>query len=113
MDCINIFGLVLLLIVMVQCHPQFDNGNPWLRPQPPIQPPIAPNAESSTPTTTAQPTTQSPRYFACFHSCPATSEYNPICGSDNVNYYNENKFKCALACGLGEYTDCVPLGIPF
>ncbi|KRK00654.1 uncharacterized protein LOC6532200 isoform X1 [Drosophila yakuba] len=115
MDWIHIFvpGLALLLIGMVHCHPQFDNRNPWLRPQPPFQPPTPSDAGSTTPANTVQATTQSPRYFACFHSCPATSEYNPICGSDNVNYYNENKFNCALNCGLGEYMDCLPPGIPF
>eukprot|EP00099_Drosophila_melanogaster_P020529 NP_612013.3 Kaz1-ORFB, isoform A [Drosophila melanogaster] len=102
MDWIKIFvsGLALLLIGMAQCYPQFDSENPWLRPRQPTEPTISPNAGGSTPANAAPPTTQSPRYFACFHSCPATSEYNPICGSDNVNYYNENKFNCALNCGL-------------
>nr|BAA75687.1 protease inhibitor-like protein [Drosophila melanogaster] len=98
---------------MAQCYPQFDSENPWLRPRQPTEPTISPNAGGSTPANAAPPTTQSPRYFACFHSCPATSEYNPICGSDNVNYYNENKFNCALNCGLSEYIGCVPPQIPF
>ncbi|KAI8039368.1 hypothetical protein M5D96_008091 [Drosophila gunungcola] len=102
MDRIGIFGFALLLIgiTTVHCYPQFDNlkqlgtqrQNPWLRPQQPDR--------GGSSTTTSRPTTQSPQYFACFQSCPATSEYNPICGSDNVNYYNENRFNCALTCGL-------------
>ncbi|XP_016981909.1 uncharacterized protein LOC108046602 [Drosophila rhopaloa] len=106
MDRIGIFGFALLLIgiAMVHCYPQNQLGaqwqNPWLRPQQPDQPPISSDRGRSSTTTTARPTTQSPQYYACFQSCGATSEYNPICGSDNVNYYNENKFNCALGCGL-------------
>ncbi|XP_017057983.1 uncharacterized protein LOC108099148 [Drosophila ficusphila] len=108
MNRIVISGLVLILVAVVNCYPQFDNGNrfeapwqnPWTRPQQSGQPPTSPVGSGSPTTTTARPTTQSPRYYACLQSCPATSEYNPICGSDNVIYYNENKFNCALTCGL-------------
>ncbi|ALC43924.1 Kaz1-ORFB, partial [Drosophila busckii] len=61
-------------------------------------------------TTTARPavsTTPSARYLACFNRCQATSEYNPICGSDNVNYYNPGRFDCALRCGLGKCWLCI------
>ncbi|XP_017067238.2 uncharacterized protein LOC108105269 [Drosophila eugracilis] len=109
MDRFVIIGFFLLSIGIAHSYPQFNNGNqfgepwenPWFRPEQPSQPPITQDGgASSTTTTTARPTTQSPRYYACFQSCPATSEYNPICGSDNVNYYNENRFNCALNCGL-------------
>ncbi|KAH8349906.1 hypothetical protein KR084_009154, partial [Drosophila pseudotakahashii] len=100
-------GIVLLLIGMTHCYPQFDNGNqfggfggqnPWLRPPQPVPSTISPDLVGGS-TTTARPTTQSPLFYACLQSCAATSEYNPICGSDNVSYYNENRFNCALRCG--------------
>ncbi|XP_016957955.1 uncharacterized protein LOC108029960 isoform X1 [Drosophila biarmipes] len=97
---IGLVGIAILLIGMAHCYPQFDNGNPWLRPQQPNQLSLLPDGGGSTTTTTPRPTTQPPRFYACLQSCPATSEYNPICGSDSVNYYNENKFNCALNCGL-------------
>jgi len=97
---------------MAVCYPQFDNGNPWLRPQQPKQPLLFPDGGGSTTTTTPRPTTQSPRFYACLQSCPATSEYNPICGSDSVNYYNENKFNCAINCGLSEKFDKISIPFP-
>lgn len=30
--------------------------------------------------------------------CVATAEYNPICGSDNVTYWNMGRFNCARNC---------------
>jgi len=30
--------------------------------------------------------------------CIATSEYNPVCGSDNVTYWNMGRFNCAKNC---------------
>ncbi|KAL6439362.1 hypothetical protein ACFW04_003897 [Cataglyphis niger] len=30
--------------------------------------------------------------------CIATAEYNPICGSDNVTYWNMGRFNCAKNC---------------
>ncbi|KAH8302495.1 hypothetical protein KR044_007499, partial [Drosophila immigrans] len=57
--------------------------------------------QSGVTSTTAAPTA-SPRVMACIQSCPATSEYNPICGSDNVNYYNEGRYNCAVGCGLSK-----------
>ncbi|EDW32983.1 GL16115 [Drosophila persimilis] len=95
MENIRLLGIALL-IVGLSAYPQSSNelgvGNPWLA-SPQQQP------ESGGTTTTPQPTTQSPQYLACLQSCPATSEYNPICGSDNVNYYNGGKFDCAVRCG--------------
>ncbi|KAH8235279.1 hypothetical protein KR032_011977, partial [Drosophila birchii] len=108
-------GLALLLLGVVQGYPQRgppdeqwllnQQQNPWLRPQTPgRQPqfPPVPGSSSSTTTTAATPANQEPRYLACLQTCPATSEYNPICGSDNNNYYNLNKFNCAVTCGLGK-----------
>ncbi|XP_023174224.2 uncharacterized protein LOC111601730 [Drosophila hydei] len=89
---IIVFGL---LIAAVAAHPQFqrweeDLTQTFIRGQP---------VTSTRPTTTAQPTTASPRIQACIQTCPATSEYNPICGSDGVNYYNEGRLNCAIRCG--------------
>lgn len=53
---------------------------------------------------TAAPSQQ---YLQCFGSCPTTSEYNPICGSDMQLYQNEQKFNCARNCGAGEYCDYI------
>lgn len=30
--------------------------------------------------------------------CAATAEYNPVCGSDNVTYWNMGRFNCAKNC---------------
>jgi len=30
--------------------------------------------------------------------CVATAEYNPVCGSDNVTYWNMGRFNCAKNC---------------
>ncbi|XP_022815154.1 sporozoite surface protein 2-like [Spodoptera litura] len=36
----------------------------------------------------------------CVQDCPSTSEYNPVCGTDNVTYINPGKFLCAQNCGV-------------
>ncbi|KAF5296972.1 hypothetical protein FQR65_LT10124 [Abscondita terminalis] len=30
--------------------------------------------------------------------CVATAEYNPVCGTDNVTYWNIGRFNCAKTC---------------
>ncbi|XP_029179234.1 uncharacterized protein LOC114946747 [Nylanderia fulva] len=30
--------------------------------------------------------------------CVATAEYNPICGTDNVTYWNMGRYNCAKNC---------------
>lgn len=44
----------------------------------------------------------------CVQDCPSTSEYNPVCGNNNITYFNKGKFDCARRCGIGksslEYT---------
>ncbi|KAF3429747.1 hypothetical protein E2986_04974 [Frieseomelitta varia] len=48
-------------------------------------------------TTTAAPNDS--QYNQCVTRCPATPEYNPVCGSDNVEYDNPGRLNCASACG--------------
>uniref|UniRef100_A0A2A4K104 Kazal-like domain-containing protein n=1 Tax=Heliothis virescens TaxID=7102 RepID=A0A2A4K104_HELVI len=36
----------------------------------------------------------------CVQDCPSTSEYDPICGTNNVTYMNPGRFDCAKKCGL-------------
>lgn len=51
-------------------------------------------------TTRPPVTTRSPAFRQCLSSqCPTTNEYNPVCGSDNINYDNHQKLNCANFCG--------------
>ncbi|CAK1585258.1 unnamed protein product [Parnassius mnemosyne] len=36
----------------------------------------------------------------CIRSCPVTSEYNPVCGSNRVTYSNPGRLLCAQGCGV-------------
>ncbi|XP_012056584.1 PREDICTED: uncharacterized protein LOC105619675 [Atta cephalotes] len=38
-------------------------------------------------------------YNACKINCPVTSEYNPVCGTDNADYTNPGSLDCAKNCG--------------
>ncbi|KAK9308879.1 hypothetical protein QLX08_001292 [Tetragonisca angustula] len=57
--------------------------------------------DSATVTTIATTTaaTNDAQYNQCVTRCPATPEYNPVCGSDNVEYDNPGRLNCASACG--------------
>ncbi|KAM3965067.1 uncharacterized protein ACR2FA_000961 [Aphomia sociella] len=45
-------------------------------------------------------TTRSPAAIQnCIRSCPVTSEYNPVCGTDSVTYDNPGRLECARDCG--------------
>ncbi|GAB1866523.1 Kazal-like domain-containing protein [Camponotus japonicus] len=57
---------------------------------------VASRNENSTTTTTPQSVNQ---YNACIISCPVTTEYNPVCGTDNVDYTNPGGLGCAGRCG--------------
>lgn len=35
----------------------------------------------------------------CIRRCPSTSQFNPVCGSDNISYTNEARLQCAQKCG--------------
>lgn len=47
----------------------------------------------------AASTTVSPRIQNCLKTCPVTSEYNPVCGSNGQIYNNRNYLRCAQFCG--------------
>ncbi|XP_011635300.1 uncharacterized protein LOC105425966 [Pogonomyrmex barbatus] len=52
------------------------------------------NDETSITTSTTPSTTQGTTNCPCV----ATAEYNPVCGSDNVTYWNMGRFNCAKSC---------------
>lgn len=39
----------------------------------------------------------------CVRRCPTLSNYNPVCGSDNITYTNEQRFRCAQQCGRRKF----------
>ncbi|KAI5642695.1 hypothetical protein NE865_05221 [Phthorimaea operculella] len=47
--------------------------------------------------------TESAAKRQCVQDCQTTSEYNPVCGSDNITYINPGKFVCARNCGLNVF----------
>lgn len=52
---------------------------------------------------TQRPTTQSPQLRRCIQNCLTTTEYNPVCGSDGVQYNNIGRLNCARNCGVSKY----------
>ncbi|XP_073368118.1 LOW QUALITY PROTEIN: uncharacterized protein [Mycetomoellerius zeteki] len=38
-------------------------------------------------------------YNVCVMNCPVTTEYNPVCGTDNADYVNPGRLGCAQRCG--------------
>lgn len=66
-----------------------------------------PTESARTSTTTALPQIQ---YDTCVSACPVTPEYNPVCGTDNMDYTNPGGLGCAQRCGkevvLSHYGRC-------
>ncbi|XP_045468653.1 uncharacterized protein LOC123676623 [Harmonia axyridis] len=59
---------------------------------------IQENSPSTVPTILI-PAVTSRRGPRCEETCPSTTEYNPVCGDDNVTYPNFGKLQCAARCG--------------
>lgn len=49
-------------------------------------------------------TTISPAVARCIEGCITTTpaQYNPVCGTDNVSYFNEQRLLCEQDCGRSE-----------
>ncbi|XP_023950166.2 follistatin [Bicyclus anynana] len=54
----------------------------------------------TTSTTTPRSTKQSIAVSACITTCPSTSEYQPVCGTNNETYFNLSRLQCAMYCGV-------------
>lgn len=39
----------------------------------------------------------------CVQDCQSSTEYDPVCGTDNITYINPEKFVCARNCGVRKY----------
>ncbi|KAL5290883.1 hypothetical protein ACFFRR_010337 [Megaselia abdita] len=84
--------------------PEDDNERvlPTQQPTPPTPPTTTSRPTQSTtgfPGLSETTTNPPPGFFNCLQNCPTTPEYNPICGSNRVQYFNEQKFNCARRCG--------------
>jgi hypothetical protein len=73
-------------------------------PRPVFMPTAAPKISQMT-TPRSQPTnpTTSASYRRCLNNCLTTNEYNPVCGTNEQSYDNQNKLNCAISCGAGEW----------
>lgn len=73
---------------------QFGAQRPWPRPSKPPAP--------TTSFIPAFPSAGPPRLSRCEEDCnrqTATSQYNPVCGSNSVTYINLGRLNCAALCG--------------
>ncbi|CAH2076472.1 unnamed protein product, partial [Iphiclides podalirius] len=41
-----------------------------------------------------------PAQKQCVQDCQSSSSYSPVCGTNNVTYFNKEKFLCAQKCGI-------------
>ncbi|XP_011872864.1 PREDICTED: uncharacterized protein LOC105564797 [Vollenhovia emeryi] len=54
---------------------------------------------TSTSTTVMSTTLSDDLYNVCLGNCPTTQEYNPVCGTDKIDYTNPVGLGCAQRCG--------------
>ncbi|XP_074093576.1 uncharacterized protein LOC141523904 [Cotesia typhae] len=122
-NCFFVCAIIYAGILMTQARPQIDYEDsypvdgfifdgPADRNNPNVtdginnmRPPMT-STGPSTPTTT----TMSSATTTCLQNCLATSEFNPVCGSDGLVYSNPGRLGCARACGkdvrLSYYGTC-------
>ncbi|XP_016916809.2 uncharacterized protein LOC108000744 [Apis cerana] len=50
-------------------------------------------------TTTTTAATVDPQFDQCVATCRTTPEYNPVCGTDQIDYKNPGQLSCASMCG--------------
>ncbi|KAI5636274.1 hypothetical protein NE865_11038 [Phthorimaea operculella] len=93
-------------------NPQWPPHQQWPQQQPDMDWSNRPTRDQQHPTNTGAINPQtSPRattdasqdllaQTVCIRSCPVTSEYNPVCGSNNVTYSNPGRLECAKFCGV-------------
>lgn len=81
------------------------NNNVQFGTQPPRPRPSRPPAPT-TPFIPAFPNAGPPKLPRCEEDCnrqTATSQYNPVCGTNSVTYVNLGRLNCAALCGTGPY----------
>ncbi|XP_063362849.1 TBC1 domain family member 5 homolog A-like [Cydia amplana] len=44
-----------------------------------------------------------PTQRQCVQDCQSSTEYKPVCGSNNVTYFNPGRFICARNCGVNVF----------
>lgn len=89
---------------------QFNQGNQNQQPfnqgnqRNPNQGNVQQPQQVTQPTPTQPPTTLAPAVETCRDGCTSrtTSQYNPVCGSDNQNYHNRERLDCAQECGVSK-----------
>ncbi|XP_055703011.1 uncharacterized protein LOC129801738 [Phlebotomus papatasi] len=92
----------------VNRRPQSPQGPQVPLPQ---NPPIPQRPGTTLPPGVTEAPSES--FLRCFDACPTTSQYSPVCGSDQQSYHNMAKFDCAVACGANIQVlfvgTCVPI----
>ncbi|XP_070503495.1 uncharacterized protein [Chironomus tepperi] len=122
MQMLTVILAAVILVIAVDCHgikrqvvfPNDNNnsgsdenvderfwGPSWGRTRRPR--PARPTRPSTSTTTPATNLNEIPQHIQeCIDECPrrTTSEYNPVCGTNQQTYDNQNKLNCASDCGL-------------